>query len=344
MKQVIKSYEDQSLKMSEIDKKMKNINAKHEKEIKSLEEKNEEKINILNRKISKYEEMTKTTNSFKTTKKEDDEVDKSNVKINYKNKITQQDCISNNKEFYSHCDIPKQKTNRSRTSKSPVCTDRKKEGISLKDRIDQYKKLIDKNLQDISQSNNSSNKTINKSGILDGTNDRTHSNQSFVKGDANAINGIKSHKRSDSLFKNLEKATRNMLTKDKFKTHNRNCSMEIKQTNEHKILEKSPVSSNKNINAIKEILLNNKQNKIPKPLHQRQTSSINNPASNIILNQGGNPCINQITIYTTNNPNGSQLKSADLNLRKILNKAGNRSGNNSKIPSGHTRNPSKNNL
>ena len=194
---------------------------------------------------------------------------------------------------------------------------------------------------------------------MHGASDRTHSNQSFVKSESsgtnplnpnNPNNPIKTHKRADSLFKNLEKATRNILSKQKYNTHNRNCSMEIKQTSDHKILEKSPVNalsgSNKNINTIKEIILNNKQNKIPKPNHQRQTSSINNPASNIILNQGGNPCINQITIFTTNNPNGNQIKNGDLNLRKILNKSGTnvKHSNNSKIPSGHTRNPSKNNI
>jgi hypothetical protein len=149
-------------------------------------------------------------------------------------------------------------------------------------------------------------------------------------------------------MKNLEKAARNILTKEqiKIKTHNRNCSMEIKQSNnENKLLDKSSVSgSSKNIHAMKEILLNNnnKQIKIPRPVHQRQ-ASINNPGSNIILNQGGNPCINQITIYATNNPNSHHIKPNDLNLRNIINKS-NKTRNNSKPTVGHTRNPSKNNL
>jgi hypothetical protein len=79
MKQIIKSYEDQSLKMSEIEKKMKNINARHEKEIKNLEEKYQEKIKVFSKKLLKYEEITKTTNSFTTSKKEDEEDERQNV-------------------------------------------------------------------------------------------------------------------------------------------------------------------------------------------------------------------------------------------------------------------------
>ena len=79
MKQIIKSYEDQSVKTAELEKKLKNIFAKHEKELKNLEEKYEEKIKILNRKISKFEEITRTNNSFKSNYEEGE---KSNV-INY---------------------------------------------------------------------------------------------------------------------------------------------------------------------------------------------------------------------------------------------------------------------
>lgn len=76
MNQIIKSYEDQSVKMSEIEKKMKNINAKHEKEIKNLEEKYHEKMKVFSKKLLKYEEITKTASSFRTSRKEEDEEDK----------------------------------------------------------------------------------------------------------------------------------------------------------------------------------------------------------------------------------------------------------------------------
>jgi hypothetical protein len=73
MKQIIKSYEDQSLKMSELEKKMKNLVAKHEKDIKTLEEKYQEKLSVFTKKILKYEEIAKTSNSYRTTKKDEEE-------------------------------------------------------------------------------------------------------------------------------------------------------------------------------------------------------------------------------------------------------------------------------
>ena len=73
MKQIIKSYEDQSLKMSELEKKMKNLVTKHEKDIKNLEEKYQEKLSVFTKKILKYEEIAKTSNSFRTTKKDEEE-------------------------------------------------------------------------------------------------------------------------------------------------------------------------------------------------------------------------------------------------------------------------------
>jgi hypothetical protein len=215
--------------------------------------------------------------------------------------------------------------------------------VSLKERIEQYKKLIDKNLQVISQSNVSRDRTINKSSLLEVSDDRTNSHQSLNTREKSEVNSIKSHKRNESNFKNLENATKNILTKEKLKTHNRNSSMEVKQSREATLFDQSSVTgSNKSIHAMKEILLNHKMTKIPKPMHQRQ-NSINNPSSNIILNQGGNPCINQITIYASNNPYHSQVKPAELNLRNILSK-GNKTRNNSKSANGHGGNVSKNNL
>jgi len=215
--------------------------------------------------------------------------------------------------------------------------------VSLKDRIEQYKKLIDKNLQVISQSNVSRDRTINKSSLLEVSDDRTNSNHSFNTREKNETHSIKSHKRNESNLKNLDNATKNILKKEKLKTHNRNCSMEVKQSSETKLFEQSNVSgSNKSIHTMKEILLNHKMNKIPKGMNQRH-NSINNANSNIILNQGGNPCINQITIYASNNPYHGQVKPAELNLRNILNK-GNHTRNNSKSANGHARNISNNNL
>ena len=48
LKQIIKSYEDQSFKLVEMEKKLKSQNIKHEKDIKALQEKYIQKIKKLN--------------------------------------------------------------------------------------------------------------------------------------------------------------------------------------------------------------------------------------------------------------------------------------------------------
>jgi hypothetical protein len=62
LKQVLKSYEEINLKSSDLEKKLRNANAKHEKEIKSLEDNYSEKIRILMKKITQYEETLKINN------------------------------------------------------------------------------------------------------------------------------------------------------------------------------------------------------------------------------------------------------------------------------------------
>lgn len=57
LKQILKSYEDQALKLSELEKKLRNQNTRHEKEMKEIEEKYKDKIKIFSKKLNKYEEM-----------------------------------------------------------------------------------------------------------------------------------------------------------------------------------------------------------------------------------------------------------------------------------------------
>ena len=72
MKQVLKSYEEINLKSSDLEKKLRNANAKHEKEIKTLEETYTEKIKILTKKITQYEETFKINNfAYKSNLEED---------------------------------------------------------------------------------------------------------------------------------------------------------------------------------------------------------------------------------------------------------------------------------
>jgi hypothetical protein len=126
----------------------------------------------------------------------------------------------------------------------------------------------------------------------------------------------KSHRKSESLIKNLESVTKKILTKENYKTHYRHSSMDIKLENtKFNLQTRSPNSQNqaKNIHAMKEMLLNSKNSKTIKnpKFSQKQSAS-----SNIILNQGGNPCFNQITIYTSNNNN--KIKPNEINLRQYI--------------------------
>jgi len=65
--------------MSDLEKKLRIQNVKHEKELKLIEDKYSEKIKILNRKISNYEENLKINNfAYKSFNKEDEEMAKIN--------------------------------------------------------------------------------------------------------------------------------------------------------------------------------------------------------------------------------------------------------------------------
>jgi len=68
--------------MSDLEKKLRNQNVKHEKELKLIEDKYAEKIKILNRKITYYEETLKMNNfAYKTFKQEDEEISNINSLI-----------------------------------------------------------------------------------------------------------------------------------------------------------------------------------------------------------------------------------------------------------------------
>ncbi len=137
------------------------------------------------------------------------------------------------------------------------------------------------------------------------------------------MDSSKSNNKNDSLIKNLDHATKKVLSKSNYKTHYRHSSMEVKF--DPSKYTKSPNSKNltKNIHAMKEMLLNNGKNS-GKILSKGSTGPSNRhtgasgTASNIILNQGGNPCFNQITIYTTNSGNSNNVKPNDINLRQYI--------------------------
>ena len=153
------------------------------------------------------------------------------------------------------------------------------------------------------------------------------------------------------------------MVKESYKTHYRHSSMEVKfndkPTNNasHNSnaststinKDRSPgtsVNPTKNIHAMKEMLYphnsitnttNKSTSKNPKP--KANSRQPNNSSSNIIVNQGGNPCFNHITIYTSNNP--TNLKPNDINLRQyIFNKVSSKPKSLSKL--GHPRSVSTN--
>jgi hypothetical protein len=80
LKQILKSYEDQNLKLTEMEKKLRSANAKHEKDMKSIEEKYKEKIKQFTQKLQNFEDMSKTRFSYKPSSNEE-EGDRMNVKI-----------------------------------------------------------------------------------------------------------------------------------------------------------------------------------------------------------------------------------------------------------------------
>jgi len=65
--QLLKSYEENNLKMSELEKKLRMQNHKHEKDLKAVEEKYTEKIKSLQKKLLQYEDIIKNTNKLPDT-------------------------------------------------------------------------------------------------------------------------------------------------------------------------------------------------------------------------------------------------------------------------------------
>ena len=81
LKQILKSYEDQSVKLADLEKKLRNQNSKYEKEMKTLEDKYKEKIKTFSKKLASYEEMLKINSSYRIMKKDksEEELDRVNV-------------------------------------------------------------------------------------------------------------------------------------------------------------------------------------------------------------------------------------------------------------------------
>lgn len=82
MKHILKSYEEQALKISELEKKLRNQNTKHEKEMKNVEEKYKDKLKSYSKKIAIYELQIKNNGSvIKPSRNADEEeLDRVNVK------------------------------------------------------------------------------------------------------------------------------------------------------------------------------------------------------------------------------------------------------------------------
>jgi hypothetical protein len=92
LKLLLKSYEDQNLKLAELEKKLKTQNLKHDSEMKLLQDNYKMKIKHLTKKLFYYETIAKNNNNGKNNnfdnshihKKnsliDEDELDRTNVK------------------------------------------------------------------------------------------------------------------------------------------------------------------------------------------------------------------------------------------------------------------------
>jgi len=293
---------------------------------------------------------------------DDDDLDKLD-RVNYNDQSHSQDHLSH----YSH----NKSALTSRKSPLPVTERKREDGSSIhnmqnmQNKIEHYKKIIDKKINEMTT--NAGNKTMNKSQLgVDNThltNDRSSSNHSFITKDKTIDHDTsKSHRKNDSLIKNLDNATKKVLSKENYKSHHRHSSMEVKYTIDGKINTKSPNSNvknmnlTKNIHAMKEMLFSNNNTHNPNQTLSKNLSknthntssyknSTNQPSninpSNIILNQGGIPCFNNINIYTTNNSNN--IKANEINLRQYIFNKVNKPKSMAKIGPGHIRSTSNNN-
>lgn len=80
LKHIIKSYDEQSVKLSELEKKLKIQNLNHNKEMKEAEDKYKNKILSFSKKLESYEELIKANKGLKTINKRiDEEAELTNV-------------------------------------------------------------------------------------------------------------------------------------------------------------------------------------------------------------------------------------------------------------------------
>ena len=161
--QILKSYEDNNLKMSELEKKLRNQNIKHEKEIKAIDDKYKDKTRLMAKKLAKYEDIIKTTSqpnvnknpSSKTNRMDDDDLDRVNVKKllidqykeNSPDMLRMNGRISNPNKMgsttISNVSITRQRT-------SSISQDKKKDNKETS-KVDQYKQMLEKKINDVSQ-------------------------------------------------------------------------------------------------------------------------------------------------------------------------------------------------
>lgn len=143
LQQLVKTYEEHNLKIPELEKKLRSQKTKFEKEIKNIEAFYKEKIKSFNKKLSQYEDVLKNnnTNSSKLDRTNDD-IDR----VNYIPSRNPDISIHNRSRTHSQDNIIS-KPNTSRGNKPS--TDRKKEIDYISTKIDQYKKGIDKKINEV---------------------------------------------------------------------------------------------------------------------------------------------------------------------------------------------------
>ena len=288
---MLKSYEDQNLKMSQNEKRLKAQLFQKEKEIKALESKL----------------LANTTNSFYINTKL--EKHQSRSRLLHEPSLKQ---LSNNSSICSHSRSKSRIKDEDlkQLKKTPIPIERMK----VQKKIDEYRKfVIDKKIDELTR-----NKTLNKT-----FREKTHS-ASFISKERSVENDLSSiiSKKNDEITQRLNDITLKVVNNE------RRTKTPIK---------KIPFSNSK----FKRIMhVKKKSNKLSVGKLLRKSPSSEMP---LLFNQSEIPCVNNINIYTGNNPSTNSTNQTNynntcsqLNLRQfIFTKCGNTNYNTKNVSSKH---------
>jgi len=290
LKQIIKSYEDRNISITELERKIREKQAKHEKELKELDSKYKDKLKYLNKKL-KHDESSMKNLLTKENNTTDVTMDK--------NQLTDRALVRNT----SHVGITERKKDENSSSNLY-----KKKNLSSKKLSENMKNIIEdlKSKKDVS--------FLTKRNVEKEVSEDLTMNHSNVNAkDKNDY--VKAHGRTDSM-KNIDANNNSklLLSKINHNKHTRNCSFDKTKPITHGTV-------NKNIHALKENFKSNpklapSQTLTPSMLAAKNVTPPSYiPTGNVIVNQNAVPCFNNINIYTSNMNN---FKTNEINLKQYI--------------------------